>query len=289
MNHLQKQSLLLPERLSGTAYTESLLEEGERVGLISTAQADGIRYQCMELLAERLQALYGKHTDSVPDEWASQVFDGMLYTVSAWLKTFPTPESALEALRTLPMDFLYQKGLRTLTLLMRDLRTTAMELYASLLLCPNPFYKSAIAKELPTFVKSCQLQKNPEEHGGYLFYSPAILPRDVRGVEYVRAYAHALLWENRFCGLFPAEDLREVWNTPDAKVGNVFLPVLETVSANLLLHGVPSCKPLAREALQALPREEGALLPRLQAAFGNANPYLRACLPTVAKGLAMRQ
>ena len=69
----------------------------------------------------------------------------------------------------------------------------------------------------------------------------------------------------------------------------MFLPVLERVSANLLLHGVPSCKPLAKETLQALPREEGALLPRLQAAFGNANPYLRACLPTVAKGLAMRQ
>lgn len=289
MNHLQKQPLLLPQRLSGTAYTESLLDESERVGLLSPLEADKIRYDFLELLAERLQALYGKHTDSVPDEWASQVFDGALYTVSAYLKTFPSPESALEALRTLPTEFLYQKGLRTLTILMSDIRTIARELYTSLIPCPNPFYRSTITKELPAFVKSCKLQKNPEEHDGYLFYAPARLPRDLRGVEYMRAYAHALLWETRFCNLFPGEDLAEVLSTPDAKAGNVFLPVLEAVSVNLLVKGIPSCKPFSKEDLRALPKDENELLSRLHASFANANPYLLSCLPTVAKGLAMRQ
>ena len=283
MEQLQKTSLIRPENLRSDAYLESLLAEGERTGSLTALEADRIRYDLLELLAARLGHLYGKITSSVPDEWASDLFDCLLYTLGAWLKTCPTPEAALASLRELPADFLYQKGLRLMMLLLADIRRTAKEVYITRIPCRNGFYQSAVTKELPDFLRSCNPSKNAHLHSGYVFYSPISVEKGLSGIDYMRCYAHALLLENRFCAMFPTEEVQAVVDTPDGRVGNVFLQVLKQVSLNLLTKGIPSCAPCIPASLP--PKDE--LLPALYAAFGNANPYLRACLPAVARELTL--
>ena len=285
MKQLQKASLIRPESLRSDAYLESLLIEGERVEMLTALEADRIRYDLLELLAARLEHLYGKTTCSVPDEWASDLFDCLLYTLGAWLKTCPTPEAALSSLRELPVDFLYQRGLRLMMLLLADIRLTAKEVYATRISCGNGFYQSAVTKELPGFLRSCTPSKNAHLHSGYLFYTPAHMPKELSGIDYMRHYAHTLLLENRFCAMFPIEEVQAIINTPDGRVGNIFLQVLKQVSQSLLTKGIPSCAPCIPASLP--PKDE--LLPALYAAWGNANPYLLACLPAVARDLALLQ
>ncbi len=287
MEQLQKTSPIRPENLQKEAYLESLLAEGERTGILSSAEADEIRYNLLELLASRLEHLYGKTTSSVPDEWASDLFDCLLYTMGAWLQISPTPEAALDSLRNTSTAFLYQKGLRLMHLFLADIRRMAEEIYATRVPCRNGFYQSAVTRELPGFLASCRPEKNAHQHGSSIFYTPAYMEKGISGVWYMRQYAAALLLENRFCSLFPEEDLQTVLDTPDGRTGNIFLAVLSQVSLNLLAKGIPSCAPVPAEALASLPRTEGELLARLYTAFGNANSYLRACLPSIAKELTM--
>ena len=129
MNTLQKRSLITPEMLDGKAYVESLLEAGLETGLLRDTEHARIQYDLLELLAVRLETLYGKRTDSVPEEIASEVFESLLYTIGVFLKSVESGDTALKLLTDLPPEFLYQKGLRVIQILVRDVRVLAGEIF----------------------------------------------------------------------------------------------------------------------------------------------------------------
>ena len=116
MKALQKRSVISPEMLDGKAFVESLLEAGLETGLLAETEHARIQYSLLELLAKRLEALYGKETSSVPDELAGEVFDSLLYTIGVFLKSAEDGDTALKLLKETEPWFLYQKGLRGETL-----------------------------------------------------------------------------------------------------------------------------------------------------------------------------
>ena len=56
---LQKRSLITPEMLDGKTFVESLLEAGLETGVLSETEHAKLQYSLLELLASRLEALYG--------------------------------------------------------------------------------------------------------------------------------------------------------------------------------------------------------------------------------------
>ena len=223
MNTLQKRSLITPEMLDGKAFVESLLNAGLETGLLAETEHARIQYSLLELLAKRLEALYGKKTSSVPDELAGEVFDSLLYTIGVFLKSAESGDTALKLLTDLPPEFLYQKGLRVIQILVRDVRVLAGEIFASRIPCKNGFYYTAVTKELYTFLRAYRPETHAHEHGSFVYYTTALPCRDLAGVEYIRRYATSLLWENRFCALFPAEEREKVLNTLPGRTENIFL------------------------------------------------------------------
>ena len=292
MSQIQKRSLITPEMLDGKAFVESLLEAGLETGLLSETEHAKLQYSLLELLASRLEALYGKETSSVPDEVAGEVFESLLYTLGAVLKTAPDGDAALAMLRETDPAFLYQKGLRRLQILTRDVRVLAGEVFATRIPCRNGFYNTAVGKELPAFLRTYRPRSRAHEYGEFVYYATALPCKDLAGVEYIRRYAISLLWENRFCNLFPKEEVASLLNSPAGRTENIFSIVLGQVCGRVLAGLSPGGLTLTEEDLETIlllhkgksERELSALLQaELRLPEGS---YLAACLPAVAKELA---
>ena len=289
---LQKRSVITPEMLDGKSFVESLLNAGLETGLLTEEESSRIQYDLLELLAQRLEVLYGKQTSSVPDELAGEVFESLLYTIGLFLKAAENGDTALKLLKETEPWFLYQKGLRILRILMRDVRVLANQVFSTRVHCKNGFYHTATTKELYTFLRTYRPHTHAHEHGSFVYYATALPCRDLAGVEYIRRYAASLLWENRFCALFPAEETEKVLNTLHGRTENIFLLLLKQACGRVL-----AGKDLTSLSLTAEDAEVACLLhgskteAELTAELARAlqippGSYLAECLPAVAKELS---
>lgn len=291
MTSIEKQSLIDPNRLNSLAYFESLLAEGERTGILSERDIQRIQSACIGLLAEQLSDLYGERSSSVPEELASEQFESLLYTVSLQLKTAPSPEAALAMLKETDLHLLCTAGLRKCRILLRDVRVLTEALQACRIECPNPFYRSAMDKALPAFLRSYRPDTKAHMHGFFPVYAVLHPQNDLTGVEYVRAYAKSLLLENRFCGLFPKDELAWALSSPRARGENLLHTVLRAAAIHLLAFGTVGLRTAAEDLAFVRSRfpHAGALQPALHDAFASAFgkiPYLEKSIPALARELA---
>ena len=197
----------------------------------------------------------------------------------------------MKLLTDLPPEFLYQKGLRVIQILMRDVRVLAKEIYATRVTCGNGFYNTAVGQELPAFLRTYRPHTHAHEYGKFIYYAPALPCKDLAGVEYIRRFAESLLWENRFCGLFPPEEVTDLLNSPAGRTENVFLLVFKQACGRVLAGLSPTSLALTAEDGEAIlllhaEKTEKDLTAFLREALRiPSGSYLAACLPAVAKEL----
>ncbi len=245
---IQKRTLLCKENLHDNTYLEDLLAEGERVGLLTEHETARMQYNVLELLRERLEAVYGKKGSSVPDEIAGELLESVLYTVSLALRASPDPDAALRMLCDTPLPFLYQKGLRYCRILLRDVRVLTKELQQNETPAFNPFYRAVIHRDLPAIVRRYKPDSRAHEHSFCPVYAVTETKNTLLGVEYVRAYAGRLLAETRFCNLFDRKSLTHVLSSPRARDENVFYAVLRQASLSVLALGTVGLRTSAEDA-----------------------------------------
>ncbi|MBQ3003550.1 MAG: hypothetical protein IJD82_07450 [Clostridia bacterium] len=245
---LQKRTLLCKENLRDSAYLEDLLAEGERVGALTETDSARIQYDVLELLQKRLESLYGKRTSSVPDEIAEELMESVLYTVSLTLRASPDPDAALRMLCDTPMELLYQKGLRYCRILLRDVRVLTKKLQAEETPAFNPFYRAAIGRDLPAFLRTYKPDSRAHEHSFFPTYAVTETKNTLSGVLFVRDYAKRLLAETRFCNLFDRTELSYVLSSPRARGENVFEAVLRQASVSVLALGTVSLRTTQEDA-----------------------------------------
>lgn len=234
---LQKRTLLCKQNLRDSAYLEDLLAEAERVGALTETDAARIQYNVLELLKKRLESFYGKRTSSVPDEVAEEWMESVLYTVSLALRANHDPDAALRMLCDTPMELLYQKGLRYCRILLRDVRVLTAKLQAEETPAFHPFYRAAIGRDLPAFVRSYKPDSRAHEHSFFPTYAVTETKNTLSGVLFVRAYAERLLAETRFCNLFDRAELSYVLSSPRARGANILETVLRQASVGVLALG----------------------------------------------------
>ena len=245
---LQKRALLDKQNIRDSAYLEDLLAEAERVGALTETDCARIQYDVLELLQKRLDMQFGKRSSSVPDEVAEEWMECVLYTVSLSLRASPDPDASLRLLCEMPMEHLYLQGLRYCRILLRDVRVMTAELKKIESPAFNPFYHSAIGRDLPAFVRTYKPDSRAHDHSFCPLYALTETKNTLAGVEFVRAYAARLLAETRFCNLFDRDDLVYVLSSPRAKGANVLETVLRHACISVLALGTVSLRTTQEDA-----------------------------------------
>ena len=302
MTDLTRRTLIDPAALDPRDYFASLLAQGQRAGLLSERDLARLQGESLTLLAERMDAWTQGQSTSLPAEQAQHLLESVLYAVSLELKASPTPEEAVERLRSEPLPALYNAGQHRIARKLQAARTLHRQLKKTLFPTYNEFYRATLADGIDGF---------------FHLYRPAFAAQDIHitadyptffglpeadGIEFIDTYLRRLSHENRFLRYFAPETVHALLlgfdqNYPQL-ILNLYSPVLAAALGCVLTRrpvaslrcDLPHLAALlagkTRQQMEELLRQAAEVLIRGMACPEGLSAYLRRSVPVLAADLS---
>ncbi len=234
-------------------------------------------------------------------ETAQALLDSVFYTLGIALKDFPTPDAALQGLKSRPLAALLTEGQDCICRRVAAARARHRRLSGALFETENVFYRATAADGIRGFFRLYRPALFANETHITADY-PLLLPiTGLCGIEFIERYLACLMAENRFLRCFQPKQVHlllcalpeDYRKTPM----NLCLPVLTAALCCELTGQPPHTLACDREALaRLLGGKSGAQNARLLygafaplcAALGispRVRAYLRRVIPQIAAAL----
>lgn len=234
MYEIERTGIIKSEHLSGEYYFSSLLAEAQRNGLISNKDIDKIEYDCFILLGEQTNRYTNGESSSVPVEVAQSISNSILYTLGVALKSYPTPDDAVNALLNTEIGQLYFKGRRLIDKKIQAAKRLYVSMLKNMIVTDNLTYKSALRDGIKSFFKIYDPEFSAQEIRITADY-PTFLPiHDLAGIEYMHKYIKSLYYENKFCKLFSDNDIESLLYGYAADYKHLVINIFGLVLTNAL-------------------------------------------------------
>lgn len=253
--------------LAADNYFLSLLAAGAKQGILTDADLARLQSESLALLTAQTATYTGGERSSVRTETAQALLDSVFYTLGIVLKGFPTPDAALQALKSRSLAVLLTEGQDGIRGFFR-------------------LYRPAL------FANETHITAD---------YPPLLPITGLCGIEFIERYLACLMAENRFLRCFQPKQVHlllcalpeDYRKTPM----NLCLPVLTAALCCELTGQPPHTLACDREALaRLLGGKSGAQNARLLygafaplcAALGispRVRAYLRRVIPQIAAAL----
>lgn len=253
--------------LAADNYFLSLLAAGAKQGILTDADLARLQSESLALLAAQTAVYTGGESSSVRTETAQALLDSVFYTLGIVLKGFPTPDAALQALKSRSLAVLLTEGQDGIRGFFR-------------------LYRPAL------FANETHITAD---------YPPLLPITGLCGIEFIERYLACLMAENRFLRCFQPKQVHlllcalpeDYRKTPM----NLCLPVLTAALCCELTGQPPHTLACDREALaRLLGGKSGAQNARLlYGAFAplcaelgispRVRAYLRRVIPQIAAAL----
>ncbi len=202
MTSLKKRSLPGAEGLDQARFFSSLLSLGRQSGLLPEETARRIQLELLSLLTDQAKKYTRGESGSIQGERAEALLESIAFILSAALKEYPDPESALIALREQPLSQLFQAGLEAIQKKTRSARLLHHYLKQNLFQTRNVFYRGTLVDGIDGFFRRYNSQFAAQETHITADY-PLFLPiKGLRGIEFIGEYLRRASQENRFCLYF---------------------------------------------------------------------------------------
>lgn len=199
-----------PEQLNSRCYFQSLLEQAHSCGLLSDAELSKIQMELLIILAEQTDKWNQGKSSSIPTEKAQELLTSAIFVIGIQLKSYQTPENAVEVLKTEPLKSLFEKGLNLVQRKIAISRHRQKRIAAHLLNTPNVYYRSTIIDGINGFFKLYRPQFTAQEIHITADY-PAYLGRpNFDGIEFIERYLRCIEAENEFCMHFAPQDIHHL-------------------------------------------------------------------------------
>ena len=218
------------ELLSPKYYCQSLVEQACYCGLLSDKGLSAIQTDLLLILAEQTDKWSQGKSSSIPTEKAQDIMSSILFVIGVQLKSYQTPEQAIEILKSEPLKALFEKGLKLVHRKMVISRHLQKIILDHLLDTPNVYYRSTIADGINGFFKLYRPQFAANEIHITADYPVFIGRPELDGIEFIEKYLRCIQAENAFCICFSPHDIHHLLCglTQDYRSVplNIFEPVL---------------------------------------------------------------
>lgn len=211
MQTIEKHSKINKQRLSNEFYFQSLLQEAHSQGELRDLEIERIQMQIIKLLAESTEAYNKGLSSSVKVEVAQTIMKSNLYTISLYLKSFPEPAAAIDAVKSQPLCDLYSLGRSMINTKINVARYLYHLVCKTKIQTSNASYNDTIGEEgIKGFFKDYHADYEAHETSGSIDYQLMHPITDLAGVEYIIQYLQNWHLENLFCSKFEPVILHEV-------------------------------------------------------------------------------
>lgn len=288
--------------LAADNYFLSLLAAGAKQGILTDADLARLQSESLALLAAQTAVYTGGESSSVRTETAQALLDSVFYTLGIVLKGFPTPDAALQALKSRSLAVLLTEGQDCIRRRVAAARARHRRLADALFETENVFYRATAADGIRGFFRLYRPALFANETHITADYPPLLPITGLCGIEFIERYLACLVAENRFLRCFQPKQVHlllcalpeDYRKTPM----NLCLPVLTAALCCELTGEPPRTLVCDREALaRLLCSKSGAQTARLLygafaplcAALGippRVRAYLRRAIPQIAAALA---
>ena len=287
--------------LAADNYFLSLLAAGAKQGILTDADLARLQSESLALLAAQTAVYTGGESSSVRTETAQALLDSVFYTLGIVLKGFPTPDAALQALKSRSLAVLLTEGQDGIRRRVTAARARHRRLIDALFETENVFYRTTAADGIRGFFRLYRPALFANETHITADYPPLLPITGLCGIEFIERYLACLMAENRFLRCFQPKQVHlllcalpeDYRKTPM----NLCLPVLTAALCCELTGQPPHTLACDREVLaRLLGGKSGAQNARLLygafaplcAALGispRVRVYLRRVIPQIAAAL----
>jgi len=234
MNQIKKRNFRDIGTLDAVSFFHYLIKEGYRLSLISTEQLEALQYQIIGLFSDQLNRWTGGQSSSVLVETGQRIQQSVFYTVGYYLKSLDNTESALEELKSSPLQDLFLQGKKRI----EENRAKAEKLLHDIQ--ENCFstdilaYNDTLAEGLPMFFSSYDLDYEAHETPASIDYPLSNDKMNLTGIDYIYVYLQKLQLENEFCSCFSNEDIHWLLRGYDRQYKELLFNVYDLVLTNAI-------------------------------------------------------
>lgn len=207
---LAAQRKMNKDRLSQSQYTVSLLNEGRRIGMLSSQDVYHLQSELMMILKDLIWRYTEGESSSVPTEMAENILASILYTVDAYTLSLDDPERAVNDLKTVTIRKFYEKGVDIVRQCFEETKRLYKEIKRNKLDVSVDAYNMTIDESIPVFLKNYGIIFDAHNTMASIDYPLAIDNMRIQGIFYIRQYLERLKLETQFCRFFRQQDLREI-------------------------------------------------------------------------------
>lgn len=222
------------ETLSGKSYFIFLVTQGKLCGLLSDSDVERIQMESLTLLAEQAEKWSRGESSSVRTERAQELLSSVAYVIGAALKTCPSPEDAIDALKSEPLSVLFQNGLERVARKIRAAGRIHRRIKKNLFQTKNVFYRSTVVDGINGFFKLYRPEFSAQEIHITADYPVFLDVTDLAGIEFIERYLWNIACENQFCLYFSADMVHHLLCGLDENYQQILMNIYEPVLAAAL-------------------------------------------------------
>lgn len=199
-------ALINRKNLNFNHYTQSLISEALRVGLLAMESVDDVQMQVMGRLELLIREQTRRLGHEVSEEEAKALLDSIFYTVDTYLYGFHDPMYAITAIQSTSVDEMFSGGRRQLKSLLCE--SVALYVQAKHTSVPTEcrLYEEALYTDIRTCLDDYDYLYAADRVACRIRYPLAKKRPPYQGVYYLRDYLRCLLTENRILTLFDSEE-----------------------------------------------------------------------------------
>lgn len=252
--HPIKEELLNPKY-----YFQSLIEQARFCNLLSDKDLAVIQADLLSILVEQTEKWNKGESSSIPTEKAQDIMTSVLFVIGIQLKSYQTPEQAVDVLKSESLKLLFENGLKLVRRKMAISRQLQKRILNNLLDTPNVYYHSTVADGIDGFFKLYRPQFSAHEIHITADY-PVLAGRPaLDGIEFIENYLRCIEAENAFCVCFKPQDIHHLLCglTLDYRSIplNIFEPVILSALGLVMLYRSPKKLNLNEDDISALYRQ----------------------------------
>ncbi len=198
--------LINRRNIKANRYTQTLISEAMRVGLLSMPMVDDIQMQMMGKLDQLMYDFKKKYGREATEEDAEAIQRSIFYTVDRYLLEFHDPMYAIAAVQTTDVEEMFAGGQKQLKAILCESISLYVQVKRSRIQTENRAYHDTVASDIRTFLDAYDYQFFSHARICTPSYPVMAEPTSTDGICYLREYLRNLQCENRLMQLFESEE-----------------------------------------------------------------------------------
>jgi len=229
MTNIERIHSVNSSALSGKNYFVSLIKQGRLCRLLSDTEIEHIQFESIALLGKQTELFNNGVSSSIRIEKAQELLESILYTVGIQLKSYASPEDAIDALKTDNLDRLFYLGLKKINRKIMIAKQVHLRLKKCLFKTQNVFYRLTAVDGINGFFKLYNPEFSAQEIHITADYPTFNGVYDLDGIEFIEKYLQNITHENRFCSYFSENKVHHLLCGIDENYQKVLMNIYEPI------------------------------------------------------------